>query len=74
MKKQEDLVETELQIHERNKELVPEHKLKGHVNSVECIQFNPNDHSKLVSGSHDHTMKIWDLNKMKEIRSVKPHR
>lgn len=74
MKKVKDIVETELQIHERNKELVPENKLKGHINSVECIEFNPNDNSKLVSGSHDHTMRIWDLNKMKEIRSVQPHR
>jgi WD40 repeat protein len=65
---------TELEVNERNKELVPNATLKGHTNAVDQIAFSPTDSSKLASGSHDHTVKLWDLNKMKEIRSVEPHR
>ena len=34
--------------------------LKGHIDLIESIDFNPNDPTQLVSGSSDTTIKIWD--------------
>ena len=36
--------------------------LKGHTNSVECCAFNPKNDDHLITGSHDHTLKTWDVN------------
>ena len=60
----------ELARFERNKELKCEHRIMGHTNSVECVFFNPTDPSKFCSGSHDKSMKLWDVNTQKEIRKV----
>ena len=73
-KTSEDIVKKELSIYERNKELVPDTKLRSHTNSVDCLSFLPTDSSKLLSGSHDHKLILWDLNKMREIKVVQPHR
>ena len=74
MKVREDIAKKELTIYERNKELVPETKLRSHVNSVDCLGFCPTDASKLLSGSHDKSLILWDLNKMQPIRKAQPHR
>ncbi len=74
MKAREDIAKKELSVYERNKELVPDVKLRSHVNSVDAIAFCPTDSSKLLSGSHDKKLILWDLNKMCEIKSVQPHR
>lgn len=34
--------------------------LLGHNDIVRCLQVNSNE-SLLISGSYDHTLKIWDL-------------
>jgi len=60
-------------LQEKNKELVPYEKLRDHTNSVECAQFLPTDTSKLISGSHDGLIKIWDINKMEVIKNLRPH-
>ena len=36
-------------------------ELTGHTNEVRTIAFNPNDDDVIVSGSSDHTIRIWDL-------------
>lgn len=43
---------------------------KGHSDSVMALQF---DSSILVTGSHDSTIKVWDIVSGKEIRTLKGH-
>ena len=47
-----------------NNELKPFFTFKGHTNSVESVAFSPKG-QELVSGSHDHSIRRWDLNVMK---------
>jgi hypothetical protein len=35
--------------------------LKGHIDTVTSVDFNPNNPNMLVSGSYDNTIKLWDL-------------
>ncbi|KAF1995959.1 sulfur metabolite repression control protein-like protein SconB [Amniculicola lignicola CBS 123094] len=44
--------------------------LKGHTNGVMCLQF---DDRILMTGSYDATVKIWDLETSKEIRTLTGH-
>ena len=44
--------------------------LKGHDNGVMCLQFMDN---RLATGSYDSTIKIWDLDTGKEIRTLRGH-
>ena len=32
-----------------------------HENSVDCISANPKNENEFVTGSHDKTLKLWDL-------------
>ena len=32
-----------------------------HENSVDCIAANPHTHAEFVTGSHDKTIKVWDV-------------
>ncbi|KAF9572853.1 hypothetical protein BGW38_008485, partial [Lunasporangiospora selenospora] len=41
--------------------------LLGHADSVYCVQF---DHTKIVTGSRDCTIKIWDLHTLKCLRTL----
>lgn len=43
---------------------------KGHSNGVMCLQFNE---EILVTGSYDTTIKIWDIESGKEIRTLRGH-
>ncbi|KAF9429124.1 hypothetical protein BGZ76_001786 [Entomortierella beljakovae] len=45
-------------------------KLLGHSDSVYCVQF---DHSKIVTGSRDQTIKLWDLKTLKYIDTLRGH-
>ncbi|KAF9330294.1 hypothetical protein BGZ91_000195, partial [Linnemannia elongata] len=45
------------------------HTLTGHIGKVFSARFNP-DSSKVVSGSHDRTIKVWDLQKGYCIRTM----
>ncbi|KAF8430118.1 E3 ubiquitin ligase complex SCF subunit sconB [Tirmania nivea] len=43
---------------------------KGHSNGINCLQF---DDTILVTGSYDTTIKIWDIETGKEIRTLTGH-
>lgn len=44
--------------------------LRGHSNGVMCLQF---DENTLMTGSYDTTIKIWDIESGKEIRTLAGH-
>ncbi|KAF2764335.1 WD40 repeat-like protein [Teratosphaeria nubilosa] len=43
---------------------------KGHTNGVMCLQF---DDSVLITGSYDSTVKVWDINTGRELRTLTGH-
>ena len=43
---------------------------RGHTNGVMCLQFDDNI---LATGSYDATIKIWDIDSGKELRSLRGH-
>jgi WD40 repeat protein len=47
-------------------------RLEGHDNSVRSVSFSP-DGKTLASGSQDKTIKLWNLETGKEIRTLKGH-
>lgn len=44
-----------------------------HENSVDCIASNPKSDKEFVTGSHDKTIKVWDINKEKSLNTLKGH-
>ena len=46
--------------------------LKGHAFSVRSVAFSP-DGQRIVSGSADKTVKIWDANSGKELQTLRGH-
>ena len=55
------------------KEIQPLASFKGHINSVEAVAFNPMQINEFVSGSHDKTIKRWDLTTNKCVDTIKEH-
>lgn len=49
---------------------VATHYLIGHLDSVYCLQF---DDEKIITGSRDRTIKIWDLNRYQCIYTLEGH-
>lgn len=43
---------------------------KGHTNGIICLQF---DENVLITGSYDATIKVWDLETCKVIRTLRGH-
>lgn len=41
------------------------HTLKGHSNSVDAVRVDPSNKKRFATGSHDKTIKIWDVKKLK---------
>ena len=41
---------------------------------VTCVQFNPTDASQVVSGSWDHTIKVWNVSDGKCLQKLEGHR
>lgn len=56
-----------------NKELKSKNSYKGHTGSVETVRFDTFDQNKFFSGSHDHTVKLWDVNTTQCIQTIKNH-
>ena len=46
---------------------------KAHLNSIECMAGHPSN-KVFASGSHDHTIKIWDLETTKETMQLADHK
>lgn len=44
-----------------------------HENSVDCIAANPVVQTEFVTGSHDKSIKLWDVNKDKSIKTMTGH-
>ena len=44
-------------------------RIKGHSNLIMCVAFAP-DGKRAVSGSHDETVRVWEAETGKEVRSV----
>lgn len=51
-------------------EIKPVHHSNEHDNSVQIVDFNPSNPDEFFSGSHDCTVKIWDLNTFKPITTL----
>ncbi|MEO1428236.1 MAG: WD40 repeat domain-containing protein [Cyanobacteria bacterium J06633_8] len=47
--------------------------LQGHIWTIETLDFSP-DGQTLVSGSYDHTVKVWNLQNGKLIRTLDGHK
>ena len=43
---------------------------EGHTGGISCVQF---DGGRIVSGSHDKMIKVWDLNTMRCRHTLKGH-
>ncbi|KAI8080088.1 WD40-repeat-containing domain protein [Halteromyces radiatus] len=46
------------------------HTLTGHIGKVFAAKFVPADNNRVVTGSHDRTLKVWDLNKGWCVRTI----
>ena len=46
--------------------------LKGHKREVACVKFS-SDGKRILSGSRDRTMRLWDANSGEEIRTFAGH-
>ncbi|ORX96573.1 WD40 repeat-like protein [Basidiobolus meristosporus CBS 931.73] len=44
--------------------------LKGHTDGVMCLQF---DNTHLITGSYDHTVKVWDIESGELLRTLTGH-
>jgi len=55
-------------------EIFPVLEFKGHVKGVECVAINPALETQLISGSHDHFLKLWDINSRTCAASVEAHK
>ena len=51
--------------------------LKGHLDGVTCLQYaehmNTVKHPMLITGSYDHTVRVWNMAESKEILCIKGH-
>jgi len=47
--------------------------LKSHTGWVSCVQWSPTNSNILVSGSHDTTLKLWDIRSTVPLHTVHAH-
>lgn len=48
--------------------------MREHVNSVDAIKIDPSSRKVFATGSHDRTIKIWDISKQKCIKTCEADR
>lgn len=54
-------------------EINPASENREHSNSVDALTANPINRAQYASGSHDHTIKIWDANNHRCISTIRGH-
>eukprot|EP00041_Stephanoeca_diplocostata_P010856 m.174012 g.174012 ORF g.174012 m.174012 type:complete len:548 (-) comp18315_c0_seq1:170-1813(-) len=47
--------------------------LSGHGANVKCVAFDPTDPNRIISGSSDSTVRVWDLNTAREVTRLCGH-
>ena len=45
-----------------------------HDNSVDCISANPVNSNEFATGSHDKSIKLWDINQQKSVKTLLGHK
>lgn len=55
-------------------QLDPIESSREHTNSVDAVCIDPNGKKKFATGSHDRTIKIWDLKTFKCINTSEADR
>lgn len=45
--------------------------IREHTNSIDSVAVNPVNENEFITGSHDHTIMIWDAVKMKMVKHLK---
>jgi S1-C subfamily serine protease len=58
---------------QNNVELKPIRRFEGHTDSVNSVAFSP-DGLLIASGSHDGTVRLWDVQTGTEMRRIEAHR
>ena len=53
------------EVHMDLEQIQPIHSAREHTNSVDAVKIDPNGKKKFATGSHDRTIKIWDIAKIK---------
>ena len=48
-------------------------KKGSHTDAVMCLNVHPKDHNFLASGSADHTVKIWDIERTSCVNTLSRH-
>ena len=62
------------EVHMDLEQLEPVHTAREHTNSVDAIKIDPSSKKKFATGSHDRTIKIWDITKVKVILTCEADR
>ena len=55
------------------REINPVSENREHSNSVDALSANPVNRSHYASGSHDHTIKVWDANTHRCVSTIRGH-
>jgi WD40 repeat protein len=58
---------------EVNVEIKSAHVYEEHTNSLEVVKFSPTEANIFATGSHDKTIKIWDVEKSQAIQTISGH-
>jgi len=54
-------------------QITPVSENREHSDSVDALSANPVNRAHYVSGSHDHTIKLWDANTHQCVKTMKGH-
>ena len=47
--------------------------LSGHTSPIEAVEFNPLEEDKVAAGSMSGSLKVWDLEEKKVVRTLSGH-